>query len=71
MDGILWDIDGDGEGEVVAGIGGPLGGHIQAFIKMVQSVTGFPVNVGKYPMSPTLSDLDGNGTMEIILGTRT
>lgn len=22
-------------------------------------------------MSPTLSDLDGNGTMEIILGTRT
>ncbi len=65
------DIDGDGEGEVVAGIGGPLGGHIQAFKKDGSSVTGFPVNVGKYPMSPTLSDLDDNGTMEIILGTRT
>jgi hypothetical protein len=65
------DINGDGEGEVVAGIGGPLGGHIQAFNKDGSSVAGFPVNVGKYPMSPTLSDLDDNGTMEIILGTRT
>ena len=65
------DIDNDGEGEIVAGIGGPLGGHIQAFHKDGSSVTGFPVNVGKYPMSPTLADLDGNGSMEIILGTRT
>ncbi|HCY75281.1 MAG TPA: hypothetical protein DHV28_05125 [Ignavibacteriales bacterium] len=65
------DIDGDGEGEVVAGIGGPLGGHIQAFHKDGSIVTGFPVNVGKYPMSATLADLDGNSTMEIILGTRT
>ncbi|HEX9251299.1 MAG TPA: hypothetical protein VF870_03605, partial [Ignavibacteriaceae bacterium] len=53
------DIDGDGEGEVVAGIGGPLGGHIQAFHKDGSIVTGFPVNVGKYPMSPSLADLDG------------
>ncbi len=65
------DIDNDGEGEVVAGIGGPLGGHIQVFEKDGSVVTGFPVNVGKYPMSATLSDLDGNGSMEIILGTRT
>lgn len=65
------NIDGDSEEEVVAGIGGPLGGHIQAFHKDGSVVTGFPVNVGKYPMSATLSDLDGNGTMEIILGTRT
>ena len=65
------DIDNDGEGEVVAGIGGPLGGHIQAFHKDGTPVTGFPVNVGKYPMSATLADLDGNGSMEIILGTRT
>lgn len=65
------DIDGDGEGEVVAGIGGPFGGHIQAFEKDGTTVTGFPVNVGKYPMSPTLSDLDNDGAMEIILGTRT
>lgn len=65
------DIDGDGEGEIVTGIGGPLGGHIQAFHKDGSIVTGFPVNVGKYPMSPSLADLDGNGTMEIILGTRT
>lgn len=65
------DIDNDGEGEIVAGIGGPLGGHIQAFEKDGSVVTGFPVNVGKYPMSATLSDLDGNGSMEIILGTRT
>lgn len=65
------DIDGDGEGEVVAGIGGPLGGHIQAFKKDGSVVTGFPVNVGKYPMTPILADLNGNGSMEIILGTRT
>ena len=65
------DIDNDGEGEVVAGIGGPLGGHIQAFEKDGSVVPGFPVNVGKYPMSATLADLDGNGSMEIILGTRT
>jgi hypothetical protein len=65
------DIDGDGEGEVVAGIGGPLGGHVQAFEKDGTTVTGFPVNVGKYPMTPILADLDGNGSMEIILGTRT
>jgi hypothetical protein len=65
------DIDNDGEGEIVAGIGGPLGGHIQAFEKDGSVVTGFPVNVGKYPMSATLSDLDNNGSMEIILGTRT
>jgi hypothetical protein len=74
--GAVWtvsfgDIDNDGQGEVVAGIGGPLGGHIQAFEKDGSVVTGFPVNVGKYPMSATLSDLDGNGSMEIILGTRT
>ncbi|MFO7524967.1 MAG: FG-GAP-like repeat-containing protein [Ignavibacteriaceae bacterium] len=65
------DIDGDGEGEIVAGIGGPLGGHIQAFKKDGSVVTGFPVNVGRYPMTPILADLDGNGSMEIILGTRT
>lgn len=65
------DIDNDGEGEIVAGIGGPLGGHIQAFKKDGSVVPGFPVNVGKYPMSATLADLDGNGSMEIILGTRT
>ena len=65
------DIDNDGEGEIVTGIGGPLGGHIQAFEKDGTVVPGFPVNVGKYPMSPTLADLDGNGSMEIILGTRT
>lgn len=65
------DIDGDGEGEIVAGIGGPLGGHVQAFKKDGTSVTGFPVNVGRYPMTPILADLDGNGSMEIILGTRT
>lgn len=44
---------------------------ISRHLKDGSSVTGFPVNVGKYPMSPTLSDLDDNGTMEIILGTRT
>ncbi len=65
------DIDNDGQGEVVAGIGGPLGGHIQAFRKDGTVVPGFPVNVGKYPMSPTLADLDGDGAMEIIMGTRT
>lgn len=65
------DINGDGEGEVVVSAGGPLGGHIHAFKKDGTLLPGFPVNVGKYAMNPTLADLDGDGAMEIILGTRT
>ncbi len=64
------DIDGDGEGEVVVSAGGPLGGYIHAFKKDGTLITGFPVSVGKYAMNPTLADLDGDGAMEIILGTR-
>ena len=63
------DIDGDGEGEVVATSGGPLGGWLYAYKKDGTQI--FSINVGKYPMTPVLSDLNDDGAMEIILGTRT
>ena len=63
------DIDGDGEGEVVATSGGPLGGWLYAYEKDGTLI--FSINVGKYPMTPVLSDLNDDGAMEIILGTRT
>lgn len=65
------DVDGDGQGDVVVSAGGPLGGHIHAFKKDGTLLAGFPVNVGKYAMNPTLADLDGDGAMEILIGTRT
>ncbi len=63
------DIDGDGQGEVVATAGGPLGGYLYAYKKDGTQI--FSINVGKYPMTPVLADLDGDGAMEIIMGTRT
>ncbi len=65
------DVDGDGQEDVVVSAGGPLGGHIHAFKKDGTLLAGFPVSVGKYAMNPTLADLDGDGAMEMIIGTRT
>jgi hypothetical protein len=64
------DINGDGVDEIVAGIGGPLAGHLHAYSKDGTMLPGFPINVNKYPMSPVLADLNNDGAMEIILGTR-
>jgi hypothetical protein len=65
------DVNGDLEDEIVAGIGGPLGGFIHVYSKNGTMLPGFPINVGKYPMCPVLSDIDNNGSKEIIMGTRT
>ncbi len=63
------DIDGDGEGEIVAGVGGPLGGYLYAYKQDGTEI--FNINIGKYPVTPVLSDLNGDGKMEIIIGLRT
>jgi uncharacterized protein (DUF2141 family) len=62
------DIDGDGQGEVVAGVGGPLGGYLYAYEQDGTQI--FSINIGKYPVTPVLSDLNGDGAMEIIIGLR-
>jgi hypothetical protein len=65
------DIDGDGQGEIVAtGHGLTSGGQIYAFKKNGNPVTGFPINHGYSTRTPVLADLDNNGTMEIIVNLR-
>lgn len=64
------DIDGDGQGELVTGVGGALGGKIYAYEKDGTDVTGFPFTTGKYPMGVTLADVDNNGSLEIVFGDR-
>lgn len=65
------DIDGDGQGEIVVGVGGTTNGYIYAYKKDGTICPGFRVTVGKYPMSPTLADVNNDGVMEIVYGTRT
>ena len=65
------DIDGDGQGEIVAvSHGTTSGGYVYAFKKNGDPVTGFPVNNGYSSRTPVLADLDNNGTMEIIVNER-
>src|SRR5690606_16197716 len=64
------DIDGDGEGEVVAGTGGVPGGTIEAFEKDGTPVAGFPIPFERYTLTPVLADIDGDNAMEIIIGAR-
>jgi hypothetical protein len=65
------DIDGDGQGEIVAtGRGLTSGGQIYAYMKNGTTVTGFPINHGYSTRTPVLADLDNNGTMEIIVNER-
>ncbi len=65
------DIDGDGQGEIVAtGRGLTSGGQIYAYKKNGTTVTGFPINHGYSTRTPVLADLDNNGTMEIIVNER-
>ncbi len=65
------DIDGDGQGEIVAVSHGPAsGGYVYAFKKNGDAVTGFPINNGYCTRTPVLADLDNNGTLEIIVNER-
>jgi hypothetical protein len=65
------DIDGDGQGEIVAtGHGLTSGGQIYAYKKNGNPVTGFPINNGYSTRTPVLADLDNNGTMEIVVNER-
>jgi len=64
------DIDGDGEGEVVAGTGGIPGGKIEAFEKDGTILPGFPITFERYTLTPVLADVDNDNALEIIIGSR-
>ena len=67
------DLDGDGDVEIVVGTGGTTDLSIQAkiiaFSDSGEVLPGFPWIVGKNSVSnsPTLYDLDCNGTLEILI----
>lgn len=62
------DIDGDGQGEVVATSDNLSGnGYIYAYKKDGSSVPGFPVNSGYNTRTPVLADVNNDGKMEIIV----
>lgn len=70
---VLWapamgDIDGDSIDEIVVTAGGQVGGNIYAYELDGSLISGFPITLGRFPLMPVLSDLDSNGTMEIIIG---
>lgn len=65
------DIDGDGQGEIVAtGRGLTSGGQIYAFKRNGTPCSGFPINHGYSSRTPVLADLDNDGKMEIIVNLR-
>lgn len=68
------DIDGDGKGEIVVSThltGSANSGSLYAFKANGDAVNGFPVILdGGAIRTPVLADIDGNGTMEIILAVR-
>lgn len=68
------DIDGDGIEEIVVSCvqpGTQNSGKIYAFEKDGTTVTGFPVTPPGGPTrTPVLADLDGNGTLEIVVELR-
>ncbi len=65
------DIDGDGQGEIVAAAHGlTSGGYIYAFKKNGTPVSGFPIDHGYSTRTPVLADLDNNNTLEIIVNER-
>jgi hypothetical protein len=65
------DIDGDGQGEVVATSSGlTSGGYIYAYHKDGTAVTGFPITHGYTTRTPVLADLNNDGKMEIVVSLR-
>lgn len=65
------DIDGDGEGEIVATtIWATTAGTIYAWHKDGSPVIGFPVNHGYSTRTPVLADLNDDGKLEIIVNKR-
>ncbi|MBT8485643.1 MAG: VCBS repeat-containing protein, partial [Phycisphaerae bacterium] len=67
------DLDGDGDLEIVQFTRGlTSGGRIYALDHEGEVLPGFPINVNNNNLAgaPTLADLDGDGTLEIIAGER-
>jgi hypothetical protein len=65
------DIDGDGQGEIVAtSHGATSGGTLYAFEKNGTNVAGFPVNHGYSTRTPVLADIDNDNDLEIIINLR-
>jgi len=68
---ILGDLDGDGSLDVVFGIGGTeVDDALFAFESDGDPVRGFPIPInGFVRATPTLTDFDGNGTLDLALAT--
>ncbi|MBD3168233.1 MAG: T9SS type A sorting domain-containing protein [candidate division Zixibacteria bacterium] len=67
------DVDGDGEPEIVQGTRGLVdGGRLYMFDADGSNADGFPINFSNQNIaaSPALYDLDDDGFLEIIIGTR-
>ncbi|MCB9265244.1 MAG: T9SS type A sorting domain-containing protein [Lewinellaceae bacterium] len=67
------DIDGDGQLEIVLATGGlQASPRLYAFEKDGADVAGWPLNLNNnwVLVAPTLSDLDGDGAMEIVVSER-
>lgn len=68
---VVGDIDGDGDLDVVYGIGGnEASDFLFAWNAQGQMIRGFPIPIaGFVRATPTLADFDGNGTLDIALAT--
>ena len=67
------DLDGDGTIEIVVNTGGsPPAGRVYLLDSQGNDLPGWPLNFDNHWMinAPAVSDLDGDGTMEIITGER-
>ena len=69
---VIGDIDGDGDNEII--VGGNVGDGYAGFVSAVhhdgQKVKGFPIAIeGSIDTSGALSDIDGDGDIEIIISS--